>query len=151
MSRLTHGCTGTPEYRTWQFMKDRCLNSNNKDYHHYGGRGISVCDRWLNSFENFFEDMGKKPSPELTLDRANNSGNYEPENCAWITRKAQAGNTRKQRWFYAVNKESGKICKSNNQRVFAREHKLDQRMISACLHGKQTNHRGWSFNWLESS
>jgi hypothetical protein len=76
-------------------MKQRCLNPNNKDYHNYGGRGITVCDRWL-KFANFFNDMGGKPE-ELTLERMNNDGNYEPSNCKWATRKEQANNTRKQK------------------------------------------------------
>lgn len=70
-------------------MKDRCLNSKHKAYKYYGGRGIKVCDRWLNSFENFILDMGKKPAPELSLERIENDGNYEPGNCRWATSKEQ--------------------------------------------------------------
>jgi hypothetical protein len=84
-----HGLSYTSEYDCWVNMKDRCLNSKHKAYKYYGGRGIKVCDRWLNSFENFILDMGKKPAPELSLERIENDGNYEPGNCRWATSKEQ--------------------------------------------------------------
>lgn len=84
----------TTEYRTWAHMKERCLNSKNKDFHYYGGRGIRVCDRWIDSYENFLSDMGRKPSPEYSIDRINNDGNYEPSNCRWATKQEQTFNQR---------------------------------------------------------
>jgi hypothetical protein len=100
-SSTKHGACFTPEYNSWAAMKDRCNNQNDKDYHRYGGRGISVCKRWLNSFENFFADMGLKPSPKHTLDRyPNNDGNYKPTNCRWATSKQQAATRRPQRSYY---------------------------------------------------
>jgi hypothetical protein len=71
------------------------LNTKHKQFADYGGRGITVCDKWLNSFEDFLADVGEKPSPRLTLDRINNDGNYEPGNVAWRTRKHQQANRRK--------------------------------------------------------
>ncbi len=92
--------TSTTEYRSWSSMKDRCLNPKKETYHHYGGRGIKICDRWLNSFENFLEDMGKKPSPKHSLDRyPNKDGNYEKSNCRWATQKEQMGNLRTNVWI----------------------------------------------------
>ena len=91
-SETTHGMSGTKVYWVWSQMRDRCSNSNSQDYRYYGGRGISVCPRW-SKFENFIADMGVPP-PGLTLDRINNDGNYEPDNCRWATRTVQTANRR---------------------------------------------------------
>ena len=80
-----HGMKYTPEYKTWEKMKDRCCNRNSKYYKYYGGRGITICERWCNSFKAFFADMGKRPFPKAQIDRINNDGNYEPGNCKWVT------------------------------------------------------------------
>lgn len=89
-----HGDSFSVEYKTWCRMKNRCYNKNNPKYKYYGGRGITVCDRWLNSYENFLEDMGRKTTTKHTLDRINVNGNYEPSNCKWSTWKEQANNKR---------------------------------------------------------
>lgn len=83
----------TREYNSWQCMKQRCSNPKATDYENYGGRGISVCNRWLDSFENFLKDMGERPE-EMTLDRINPDGNYEPKNCRWADAKTQSKNKR---------------------------------------------------------
>jgi hypothetical protein len=75
----------SPEYKAWQSMKGRCYAPNNSSYQYYGGRGIIVCDKWLKSFQHFLEDMGKKPSPESTLERIDSDRNYEPGNCYWAS------------------------------------------------------------------
>jgi len=93
----THGMYGIPEHNVWIKMKDRCNNSKNKDFKHYGNRGIIVCNRW-NKFKNFFKDMGVRPKG-LTLERIDNNGNYEPSNCKWATRAEQSQNTRHTRMF----------------------------------------------------
>ena len=79
-------------WRSWQHMRTRCLNPNNDSWHLYGGRGIKICDRWL-EFSNFLEDMGERP-PNTSLDRINGDGNYEPANCRWATPSIQGQNVR---------------------------------------------------------
>ena len=92
MAKTTHGMSRTPEYKAWQQMKIRCFNPNRKDYSHYGSRGIAVCDRWKNSFENFLADMGLKPTPKHSIDRIDNDGDYQKDNCKWSTRVEQQNN-----------------------------------------------------------
>lgn len=83
----------TATYGTWRYMMSRCYNPNDWGYHNYGARHIRVCWRW-HTFKNFLEDMGPKPSPELTLDRINNDKGYTPKNCRWISRREQRLNQR---------------------------------------------------------
>lgn len=91
----THGARHTTEYNTWHGIKQRCLNPRNKFYHSYGGRGITVCERWKNSFAAFLEDMGTKPKWATSLERINNDGIYEASNCKWADWNTQANNRSK--------------------------------------------------------
>ncbi len=111
-----HGMHRTTEYSIWESMKERCCNSNKETYKNYGGRGITVCDRWKNSFKAFYEDMGPRPFPKAQLDRIDNDGNYEPGNLHWVTSAENHQNKRNNvvNWFtvrsirrlYAMHKYS---------------------------------------------
>jgi len=87
-----HGKRHTSEYNSWSGMKCRCYNEKNPKYRVYGQRGVIVCDRWLNSFGNFYDDMGAKPSRKHSIDRINVNGNYEPSNCRWALPITQSRN-----------------------------------------------------------
>lgn len=94
ISRATkHLLCGTRVYHSWANMKNRCKNESSTQYRWYGGRGITVCDRW-SEFENFLSDMGLPPSDKHSIDRIDTNGNYEPSNCKWSTMKEQCNNRR---------------------------------------------------------
>lgn len=98
----THGMSHTRIFRIWQHIKDRCLNQNNIEYHNYGGRGIFICKEWLDSFENFYNDMGENYNKmsaiygeeNISINRINNNDGYYKENCEWATRQKQQRNQR---------------------------------------------------------
>lgn len=96
MPAKSHGRSGKdPVYRIWANIKQRCTNPNHPRYADYGGRGITLCKRWLGSFEAFLADMGERPSPDHSVDRKNNNRGYSPSNCRWATYTEQARNSRK--------------------------------------------------------
>ena len=93
---VRHGMRSTSTYSSWANILQRCTNQNSQAYERYGGRGITVCDRWRNSFENFYADMGERPEG-TSIDRINNDSNYEPGNCRWATSTEQNNNRRERR------------------------------------------------------
>jgi|688.fasta_scaffold540352_3 hypothetical protein len=94
LSRKTHGLSKSPEYKIFCKMKERCYNKNASYYNNYGGRGIVICDEWINSFITFYNDMGPIPSKNHSIDRINNDGPYSKENCRWATYQQQSSNNR---------------------------------------------------------
>lgn len=127
----THGMTYSPEYRTWCRIKNRCYNPRVKDYPQYGGRGISMCAAWRNSFDAFLIDMGRRPSAKYSIDRKDNSGNYEPDNCRWATPYIQANNKRSNRQLTAFGR-------TQNLSQWAREYGMERTAL------KQRLARGWA-------
>ncbi len=94
-AKTTHNGCGTPEYSTWCNIRNRCSNKNMPAYKDYGARGITVCARWCESFENFLADMGKRPEGDYSIERVDVNGNYEKSNCIWLLRCEQGKNTRR--------------------------------------------------------
>lgn len=92
-----HGKSGSKEHRAWLYMRRRCYQRTHRSYKNYGGRGIRVCKRWLNNFNNFFADVGPAPSRKHSIDRMRNNEDYKPSNVRWATRKQQDLNRRKKR------------------------------------------------------
>lgn len=131
LTHWVHGMTKSAEHRTWSKMKGRCLNETDKAYRYYGGRGITVCHRWLESFQNFYEDMGPKPSCAHSIDRIDVNGNYEPSNCRWTTQLVQSRNKRSNR-VICFNGKSQCASVWNHELGFPKGRILDRL------------HKGWS-------
>jgi hypothetical protein len=148
-----HGLTRTSFYFVWQHMKNRCLNPSDKNFKDYGGRGIRVCAEWL-VFTNFRDDMHdrylkhREGHKTTTIDRINNDGNYEPNNCRWATRSEQNANSRAAKWFTAFSPD-GEIFQSKDQTAFGREHNLQQSLINKVLRGVLPHHKQWKFKYAE--
>ena len=96
--KKSHGLHHLPEYKVWKGMVSRCEIPSATGYKNYGGRGVSICERWRHDFLQFLTDLGHRPSPGHSLDRIDGDGNYEPSNCRWATRTQQNQNRRNTKW-----------------------------------------------------
>lgn len=124
----------SPEYRSWYAMKARCLNPRNSRYRDYGARGVTVCQRWQESFIEFLSDMGPRPRG-MTIDRINNEGNYEPGNCRWATMKEQAQNKR-------PRKDKDRLSETMKQRWAERRKKVGSNARESASVAGVTSHAG---------
>lgn len=129
VGNLKHGLCSSAEHRAWSNIKARCTKPVRADYKNYGGRGIKVCDRWFNSFENFIQDMGLKPSPNMTIERIDVNGDYCPENCTWASRKVQANTKRNNRklTYKGITKNIGEWASELNVKKPNSIHKMLRR------------------------
>lgn len=124
--------TESAEHRVWRRIRNYCLNPNIPNYKNYGGRGIKVCSRWLNSYQHFIDDLGHKPSKEHQLDRINNDGDYTPENCRWVLPHVNMSNQRKSKWWFVNN-----VC-FNSLREAANFHGVVKQTIKNWCEGTKT-------------
>ena len=125
-ANTTHGLSKTKFYQVWAGMKSRCFYSKRINYKNYGGRGITVCNRWLD-FQNFYDDMYGNYKEGLEIDRIDNNGNYEPSNCRWVTRLENAKNRRDQVWVTMLGerKRMSEWRKPPDRRAYIRKRRLD--------------------------
>jgi hypothetical protein len=146
-ANTTHGLHRAPEYYIWNSARDRCRNPNNPGYPDYGGRGIQMCDRWANSFEAFYADMGPRPSPELSIDRIENDGNYEPGNCRWATKEEQMLNRRSTNGMSEVGVMRDNIARVGRERDMSIEEVAALRAENERLKFKLNVTDEWLAKW----
>ena len=149
MKKEKHGESRTRLYKIWADMKARCSCIGSVSYIRYGARGIEVCEEWRNSYVAFRDwALNNGYTDDLTIERVNVDGNYEPDNCKFITWKDQYLNRRCNRDFIATSPD-GLDYESNHIANFSKEHDLNSKMVSRVLHGHRKHHRGWSFKFKE--
>lgn len=131
-----HGLSGTRTHRIWKNMRQRCMNPHNPSWLRYGGRGIQLCDRWKESFENFLSDMGESPNG-LSIDRIDNNGNYEPANCRWATSLTQGRNTSTVKLSMSIAKELRNLYASGVRPMhIQKQFGLKRRTLQNVLYGR---------------
>jgi len=127
----------TPLHKVWRSMITRCYNTKGKAYKNYGGRGITVCNRWRESFWNFYDDMGDRPSDDHSLERINNSLGYSPDNCRWTTQQEQNQNKRTTRFTAEDIITIRKLYSHMTTIELARKYKVNQSTISRIVNKKR--------------
>jgi len=133
-----HGMINISEYETWSGIKKRCYNKSSEHYSYYGGRGIRVCQRWRNSFLAFYTDMGPKPFPKAEIDRIDNDGNYEPDNCRWVTHAQNCQNKSTTKLTMGKAEEIRKLYKGGvAQTEIAANYGMGNDSIGLIVHNKQ--------------
>lgn len=143
-----HGLRYTSFYKKWQSLKSRCLNHKAHNWKDYGGRGIKVCNEWL-EFTNFRDDMYESylkhvsihGEHDTTIERKDVNGNYNKDNCKWITEEEQHCNARTNKWFKAIS-PNGEIYFCKNQRCFSRKFNLNRSSIRACISQNWKSYKG---------
>ncbi len=158
-AKIKHGASRssgrTSEYSTWKAMKARCYNVKNKRYANYGGRGITVCDKWLNSFTDFLRDVGYRPGKEYTLDRINNNGHYEPGNVRWATQTQQQRNraVARQLTINGVTKPLAEWAEEYDIPPAIVRQRIDREGLNPlqALSYKRTSKRGKAYEQLQST
>lgn len=154
----THGMNRTKIYSIYNNMKDRCYNNNHHEFHNYGGKGVVICDEWLgkNGFINFMNWAYKNGYVEgLSIDRIDSNGNYEPNNCQWITRSEntiKANKTSQHRkankgTYYGIS-PSGEKYEFENAAQFGREHNLNDKSIRRAANSSKGMYKGWKFGFI---
>ena len=153
-TRTLNGLSKHPLYKTWWSMKERCYSENHPSYHNYGGRGIEICDEWLEDYLSFYDWSTNNGYEEgLSIDRINNEGNYEPGNCQWITisentSKANKINVRrKTEYTYWGISPDGKQHEFSNAAAFAREHNLSGNGLRRVARGERQAYKDWKFGY----
>lgn len=143
-----HGDSYTRLYKTWADMKTRCYTESCRSYERYGGRGITVCDEWRNSYIAFRDwALSNGYNDNLTIERVNVNGNYEPSNCKFITWEEQYDNRRSNKTFKATSPK-GEVHYAKNCAKFSREHGLNSKMVHRVLKGDRNSHRDWKFQYV---
>lgn len=131
-----HGMINTPTYSSWHGMKTRALNPNSTNYKYWGGRGIRICDRWLD-FRNFLEDMGERPKG-MSLERIDNEKGYNPENCKWATKQEQFFNRRDTKVNARKVEEMRKLYAEGGitQKELGKRYEIDESQVSRIVNNK---------------